>query len=116
MRLIWLLIGWVSLGVGAIGLILPVMPTVPFVLLAAFCFARGSKTVYNWLIHNKTFGPMIKDWQERGAISRKTKWITTISLIAAVFLAIAIGAPTLVIIIEALIFLAILIFVWSRPD
>lgn len=116
MRLIWNIIGAVSFLLGAIGLVLPVMPTVPFVIIAAYCFARGNPKVYEWMLDNKYCGPIIRDWQERGAISRKTKWITTISLGAAVVLAYALKINPVWIAVEAIIFIFVLAFVWTRPE
>ncbi len=116
MRLFWIALGAITLILAVVGLILPVMPTVPFVIISAYCFARGYPKVYDWMLANKYFGPIIKDWQERGAISRKTKWITTISLIAALILAYVLGLAPVWIIVEGIIFAAILVFVWTRPE
>ncbi|PKP88237.1 MAG: DUF454 domain-containing protein [Alphaproteobacteria bacterium HGW-Alphaproteobacteria-17] len=65
--------GFLSLALGAIGAVLPLLPTVPFVILAAFCFARSSPRLEAWLLHHPTFGPHIVAWREKGAISRKGK-------------------------------------------
>lgn len=73
MRLVWLLIGGVSLALGFFGAFLPLLPTVPFVLLAAFCFARGHPPFETWLLNHPVFGPHIQDWRARGAISRRGK-------------------------------------------
>ncbi len=116
MRLIWILVGAIALILAIIGLVLPVMPTVPFVIISAYCFAKGYPKVYQWMLRNKYFGPIIRDWQERGAISRRTKWITTISLIAALILAYAIHLAPVWIVIEGVIFAIILVFVWTRPE
>ena len=72
-RLLYLLLGWLSLALGAAGLILPLLPTVPFVILAAFFFARGSPGLERWLTGHRHFGPHIEAWRRRGAISRKGK-------------------------------------------
>jgi uncharacterized membrane protein YbaN (DUF454 family) len=69
--------------IGFIGIFLPLLPTTPFLLLAAACYARGSKKFYNWLITNKWFGEYIKNYREKKGIPIKTKvfailvlWIT----------------------------------------
>jgi hypothetical protein len=73
MRLLWLLLGGLSLAFGLVGAFLPLLPTVPFVLLAAFCFARGHPPFEAWLLRHPTLGPPILAWRERGAISRRGK-------------------------------------------
>jgi uncharacterized membrane protein YbaN (DUF454 family) len=73
MRLVWLFLGGLSLLLAALGAVLPLLPTVPFVLLAAFFFARGHPPLEAWLLRHPTFGPHIVAWRARGAISRKGK-------------------------------------------
>ena len=73
MRLLYLLLGGFSLLLGAIGAVLPLLPTVPFVLLAAFFFARGHPPLEAWLVRHPSFGPHITAWRARGAIGRRGK-------------------------------------------
>lgn len=115
-RLFWVTVGLIAVALGAIGLFLPVLPTVPFLLLAAYAFANSSEKLHNWLLSNKTFGPMIRDWQERGAISRKTKIVATLSLVGAVILQLIIGIFPYLIAAECVIFAAVLTFIWTRPE
>src|SRR3546814_12083510 len=70
-RHFYLVSGWASLGLGALGAFLPLLPTVPFVILAAFCFARSSPRLEAWLVTHPQFGHHIVAWREKGAISRK---------------------------------------------
>lgn len=67
---------------GIVGLVLPVLPTTPFMLLAAYCFARASPRLHRRLLRSKTFGPMIREWQQHRAIPWRTK-MTAIALMAA---------------------------------
>lgn len=73
MRLGFRIGGFVSLAVGFIGLFLPLVPTVPFVILAAFCFARSNPEWEARLLEHPRFGPHIRAWRTSGAISRKGK-------------------------------------------
>jgi uncharacterized membrane protein YbaN (DUF454 family) len=86
MRWLWWLLAYASLLLGLIGVVLPGLPTVPFVLLSAFAAARGSQRLHAWLLAHRQFGPMIRDWQAEGAVSRRAKWLATImmSLCAAI--------------------------------
>jgi uncharacterized protein len=72
--------GTVAVGLGAAGIFLPLLPTTPFLLLAAACFFRSSDRLYNWLIHHKWFGHYIKQYREHKAISRQTKLATLLLL------------------------------------
>lgn len=72
-RTLYGLAGWLALGLGAVGIVLPGLPTVPFVILAAFLFSRGNPRLEAWLVGHKIYGPHITHWRERGAISRRGK-------------------------------------------
>ncbi|MEA3541129.1 MAG: YbaN family protein [Pseudomonadota bacterium] len=72
-RHLYLMAGFVSIGLGAIGAFLPLLPTVPFMILAAFCFARSSPRLEAKLLDHRQFGPHIRRWREHGAISRRGK-------------------------------------------
>ena len=72
-RTLYLAGGFVALALGAIGIVLPLLPTVPFMILAAFCFARSSPRFEAKLIEHPTFGPHIVRWRVNGAVSRRGK-------------------------------------------
>ncbi|OYU98864.1 MAG: hypothetical protein CFE45_14915 [Burkholderiales bacterium PBB5] len=72
-RVLWLLAGVLSLVTGIVGIFLPLLPTTPFVLLAAFCFSRGSARCEAWLLNHPRFGPMVRDWRNHHAIPLRAK-------------------------------------------
>ena len=82
-RLLWMLAGLVSLVVGFIGIFLPLLPTTPFVLLAAFCFSRGSKRMEAWLVHHPRFGPMVQAWRRHRAVPLRAKQLATVMMAAS---------------------------------
>ena len=67
--------GWLFVVLGVAGAILPILPTTPFILLAAACFARSSERFYRWLLDNRIFGPLIRDWRAHRAMPRRAKWL-----------------------------------------
>ena len=64
----WLICGWICVALGAVGAVLPLMPTVPFLLGAAYCFERGSPRLHAWLMSHPRFGPPLVDWNHHGVI------------------------------------------------
>ena len=73
MRLLYRVGGFLALGLGVIGAVLPIMPTVPFLLVAVYCFARSSPELERRILDHPHWGPQVRDWQERRAISRRAK-------------------------------------------
>lgn len=82
-RHLWALLAWVSLILGIIGAFLPVMPTVPFILLAAFAASRGSERLRHWLVTHPKFGQAIIDWERDGSVRRRAKWLATLMMTAS---------------------------------
>ena len=76
--------GTLSLVIGGIGIILPLLPTTPFLLLAAVCYAKSSKGCYRWLIYNRWFGEYIRNWHEGRGIPMKTKALSILFLILTI--------------------------------
>ncbi|MGI8706339.1 MAG: YbaN family protein [Sphingomicrobium sp.] len=85
-RAFYLSIGFASLLLGAIGAFVPLLPTVPFIILAAFCFGRSSPALERRLVEHPTFGPHLEAWRERGAISRRGKTAAVIAFAASALL------------------------------
>ena len=109
-------VGLLSLGLGILGIILPVLPTTPFLLLSAACFARGSERFYNWLLAHPWFGQSIRDYREGGGIRRSVKykaigllWLT-ISL-SVIFVVNFVWAQVAMLLTATLVS----VFLWTRP-
>jgi hypothetical protein len=114
-RLFWMAGGLLCLGAGIIGIVLPLLPTTPFLLLAAFCFARGSQRLHDWLVHHPRLGPPIRDWQRHGAISRRAKQLAMLAIGAVFLSSFLLGAPTRIIIIQIVVLSAVSLFILTRP-
>ena len=116
MRALWLLAGGMALGLGMLGIFLPLLPTVPFLLLAAFCFARSSDRLHHWLVTHPTFGPPIEDWRRSGAISRRGKIAASVSIAAAFAISLALGVAPRFLAVQAVVLAAVAVFIWTRPE
>lgn len=76
--------GSIALALGILGIFLPLLPTTPFVLLAAACFARASPRLHAWLLANRTFGPLILEWERHRSIPYRAK-VTAIAMMTVTF-------------------------------
>lgn len=114
-RAAWFAFGAAALALGALGVVVPLLPTTPFVLLAAFAFARSSEHWHAWLLGHAVFGPMIENWRAHDAISRPAKAAGLCAMAAVVVISLAIGAPPLVMALQALALSAAAAFIVSRP-
>ncbi|MGD2064395.1 MAG: YbaN family protein [Nitrospirota bacterium] len=92
-RALLIVLGFLCVGLAAVGIALPGLPTTPFLLLAAACFARSSERFYQWLLGNRVFGPMIRDWRETRSMSRRSKAIALASIVV-------VGGASVVFVIE----------------
>ncbi len=114
-RAVWIVAGFISLSIGVIGIFLPIVPTTSPLLLAAFCFARGSSRLNNWLLNHERLGPPIKNWRKYGAISRSAKIQAVIMMIFSLILVWFIGLPLWIISLQAITLLLVAIFLLTRP-
>jgi len=112
MRSAYFLLGWLFFGLGAVGIMIPGLPTVPFVLIALWLFSRSSQRFHDWLYTHRVFGPPLQQWREHGVIPLKAKLvaISTMTLSLAYMIGIAdvggaIVASTAVIMLVGVVFI-----------
>jgi uncharacterized membrane protein YbaN (DUF454 family) len=113
----YLVAGMLALLLGVIGVVLPLLPTTPFVILAAFCFSRSSERLHQWLLNQRLFGPLIRDWEAHGVIPLRIKCLSTTMMLVLV------SYPMLfrefdwrLKALAGLSILGALLYIWSRPS
>ncbi|MCK8515828.1 YbaN family protein [Methylonatrum kenyense] len=114
-RYCWCLFGTACVGVGAVGVIVPLLPTTPFLLLAAWAYARGSERWRLWLVNHPRLGPCIRAWQQSRAIPRRAKGLAIVSLLFSLVVALWLALPPVALAAQAAALLAVAIFLLSRP-
>lgn len=79
-KIFYVSVGLVTVGLGVLGIFLPLLPTTPFLLLAAMCFGQSSRRCHDWLLGHPVLGPPIRDWRERGVVRTGPKVTATAML------------------------------------
>lgn len=116
-KTLFLSLGFLSLFLGVLGIFLPVLPTTPFALLAAYFFSKSSKKLHDWLLRQKHLGPLIQNWEDHGVIRPRAKILATVTMVllfsyTLIFVPVHWGIKTLI----TSIGVAVLVFIWTRPS
>ncbi len=115
-QLLWRALALLSLTLGLIGIVLPGLPTVPFVLLAAWAGGKGWPALEAWLLNHPRHGPAIRRWRDHGAVPRRAKWAATLMMgLSATVLALS-PAPLAVKLAVPAVMAAVAIWLWRRPE
>lgn len=115
-KLIWTACGLIALALGAIGVVLPGLPTTPFIILAAFCFTKGSPRLAAMLDGHRIFGPILEEWRARGAIAPRFKAIAVAMMALTFAVSLALGLPIVILIIQAICMSGAAAYVLTRPN
>jgi uncharacterized membrane protein YbaN (DUF454 family) len=89
-KIILICLGWFFVGTGVVGIFLPLLPTTPFLLLAAACFSRSSEKLHSWLLNHKRFGRFVRDWETHRVIPKRAK------ILSSTMMTVMIGYPVFV--------------------
>jgi len=114
-RFWWKAAGILAVALGVVGIVLPILPTTPFLLLAAYCFDRGSPALHNWLINHAALGPIIKAWRDYGAVPLSAKIAAVVFMSAALAGGFYVGLQTWILILQGVIFSTVAVFLITRP-
>lgn len=116
LRWLWLMLTWVCIGMAVIGALLPGLPTTIFVLIAAWSASRCSPRLRRWLEQHPLFGERLRNWEQGGHIDRRTKWVASGGMLAALAIVlISIRQPAVLTAILTLLAIGAGV-VWSRPE
>lgn len=115
-RHVWTGFGAFSLGAGALGLVLPLLPTTPLVILSAFAFSKGSPRFARALHGHRIFGPIIAEWRASGAIAPRYKALALAMMGAALATSVALAVSPIVVTLQALAMTGAAAFILSRPN
>lgn len=110
------ILAYTSLGLAIAGIVLPLLPTTPFVLLAAWAAGRSSPAFHNWLHSHRTFGPVIENWQTHRAVPLRAKWLTGAMLATSWSILYVSGAPAALLAALGVFFCGLIAFISTRPS
>ena len=109
--------GWVCMALGVVGLFLPILPTTPFLLVAAACFSRSSRKFYERLMGNALFGSYIRSWRVDRVIPLKAKLMATLVMVLTLGGSVVFFIPLMAIkVIVGLIGATVLVYIWRFPS
>lgn len=110
------ILGWLCLGMAYIGVITPGLPYSPFVVAAAYCFARSSERMHNWIMSHRIFGPFITNWSEKRVFPLKLKFFMLASMSVSLILMWSGGVPIRGIIYTGVFMAGVAIWAWKYPS
>ena len=115
-RWLWLVLAYLSIGMAAVGVVVPGLPTTEFVLLAAWAASRSSPRLSAWLENHRLFGPLLRNWRNGGVITRRTKLVSALSMLVALGIMLLTVSHTPSIIFAGLGMGCGALWIWSRPE
>ena len=116
-RALFLLLGLGLVALGVAGIFLPVLPTTPFMLLAAACFARSSERFHRWLLDHPLLGATVREWQQHRSIRRRTRWIAIATMAATLAVSVVFFVPHVALqVVLALFGVALAIYLYRIPS
>jgi uncharacterized membrane protein YbaN (DUF454 family) len=115
-RILWITMGLLALACGIAGIVLPLVPTTPFLLLAAYAFARSSPRLHDWIVSHPRFGPPIEDWNSRGVVGRSAKRAALAMMAIALAGSYLWGVAPHILFVQAAVMVAVGAFLLTRPS
>lgn len=116
MRYAWLGLGSASVLVAIVAVALPLVPSTPFLLVAAFAFARSSERLHTWLHEHPRLGPPLADWNDGRRVRRGAKILASVSIALAFGVSVALGLKPWILLVQAVVLSAVVLYIWTRPE
>ncbi|MBN9462066.1 MAG: YbaN family protein [Burkholderiales bacterium] len=113
---LWRVVAIVCVAAGVVGMMLPVMPTVPFLLVAAWAAGRGWPRLETWLLGHPVHGESIRRWRDHGAVPRRAKWVASLMMMASALTLALSGAPLWVKVAVPGTMAVVATWLWLRPE
>ena len=114
-RQLYVILAWCCVMLAGLGVVLPLLPTTPFLLCSLWLSLKGESALADWLVQHPHFGPPIRRWQRERSIALGTKRLVTALLLLNWLVLLVLGVDTQVLLVTALIFCGVLIFIWRLP-
>jgi uncharacterized membrane protein YbaN (DUF454 family) len=115
-RFLWKILGFVSLGMAYVGVVTPGIPYSPFVVFAAYCFAKGSPKMHAWLYNHKLFGPFLTNWGEKRVFPQKMKYFMLAMMTTSLIIMWFTGVKPIGIISTAIFMACVAVWAWRYPS
>lgn len=112
-RYLYIAAGWISLALGIIGVVTPILPTTPFILLSGYCFARGSERFHTWIMAHRYFGPMIRAFRDEKRIPLKAKVLATVMIVVTMTATALVVKKVFAIVGMASVGVAVVTYIWT---
>lgn len=116
-RYVLLAVGWFSVVLAMFAFIIPLIPSLPFLLLASVCFGKASPRFHNWLMNHRYLGPPLRDWNDHRIVRSETKLFATVCIVTSLIMTSVFLQMRLWIWLTLnVVFAGALVFIWSRPE
>jgi uncharacterized membrane protein YbaN (DUF454 family) len=113
-RFLWKILGFISLGMAYVGLITPGIPYSPFVVFAAYCFAKGSPKMHAWLYNHKIFGPFLTNWGEKRVFPTQMKYFM-LAMMSTSLIVMSFTVPVRGVVYTGIFMLCVAVWAWRFP-
>lgn len=115
-QLLWRALALACLALGMVGVVLPGLPTVPFLLVAAWAGGHGWPALEAWLLQHPRYGPGLRQWREKGSVPRRAKWAASIMMSLSALLMGLLGVPRWALAVACVAMATVALWLWRRPE